>query len=266
MDEEVTQEELEELLNRQSLQFKLVKRIHSRARDAPTKMIRLILKDENTKKRLLRDGINLDMMHYKCIPALEDSKSAAKVIQCYKCQEIGDHLSGNCTKEQKCVLCAGPHRKAECTERKENFKCANCCGPHAAWSQECPWLKQATNVKRAPYSQVASASVTPEVLQNALQEVKESIVTLVAEIVSRSICELVIDLMGKNLSKAALPLKVASIATNTAASANKLKFGSANEPIQAAVIKDRVVEKCFPKTPASESQSASNSGVPILSQ
>ena len=260
VDECVTQEEMEEMLNRQSLPFKLVKRIHSRARDAPTKMIRLILKDENTKKKLLRLGIYLDQMHFTCIHALEDSKSAIKVMQCYKCQAIGDHLSGSCTKEQTCVLCSGPHRKAECTVTKENFKCANCSGTHAAWSQECPWLKQAVNMKKTPtFAQVSSASVSPEVLKKALQEVKESIVTLVAEIVARSICELVIDLMGKNLSKAALPLKVAAIALNTAATANKLKFGPADEPIQAATIKDKVVEKCFPKSSPTESQT-SNAG------
>ena len=260
VDVEVTQEEMEEILTRQSFPFKMVKRIHSRERNMPTRMIRLIVQDEITKKRLLRDGINLDQMHYKCVPALEDSKSTPKVMQCYKCQEIGDHLSGRCTKQQKCVLCAGPHRKAECTAKKESYKCANCSGQHAAWSQECSWLKQASNMKRTPtLAQVASATVTPEVFQKALQEVKESMIILVAEIVSRSICELVIDLLGKNLSKTALPLKVATIATNTAATANKLKFGPAIDPIPSIAIKDKVVEKCFPKSAAPDSQT-SNAG------
>ena len=192
-------------------------------------------------------------MHYNCVPALEDSKSAPRVMQCYKCQQFGDHLSGSCTKQQKCVLCAGSHRKADCTATKESYKCANCLGPHAAWSQECPWFKKAVDMKKPPtMAQVASRTVTPEVLKQALMEIKESIIILVAEVVSRSICELVIDLMGKNLSKTALPLKVASIATNTAAAANKLKFGPATDPIPCLSIKDQVVEKCFPKTPETQ--------------
>ena len=255
VDVEVTQGEMEEILNRQALPFKMVKRIHSRARDAPTRMIRLIVKDESTKKKLLRDGICLDMMHYKCVPALEDSKSAAKVMQCYKCQEIGTHMSGSCTKEQKCVLCAGPHRKAECPAKKNCFKCANCSGPHAAWLQDCPRLKQAINSKKTPtVAQVASATITPDVLKQALQEIKESVVTLVAEIVSRSICELAFDLLGKNLTKAALPQKVGKIASYAAATANKLKFGPATEPLNCTVIKDSVVEKMFPKCSTPESQ------------
>ena len=146
VDVEVTQEEMEEILERQSLPFKAVKRIHSRERGAPTRMFRLILKDEETKKKLLRDGINLDQMHYKCIQALEDAKSYPKIVQCFKCQQLGDHLAGVCPNTQKCVLCSGSHRKAECTATKDSFHCANCSGKHAAWSPECPKLKEAVNM------------------------------------------------------------------------------------------------------------------------
>ena len=260
VDEDVTMEEMEEILNRQDLPFKLVKRIHSRKENKPTKMIRLILKDETTKKKLLKEGINLDQMHYRCVPALEDTKDAPKAMQCFKCQELGDHLSGACTKEQKCVLCAGPHRKADCIASREQYKCANCSGSHAAWSNECPRLREATEMKKTPtFAHIASATVTPSVLKQALQEVKESIVALVAEVVSRSICELVIDIMGKNLSKAALPMTVAKISTNAVTAANKLKFGPATESIVGSSIKEQVVEKCFPKAPSTESQPSNGS-------
>ena len=255
VDEEVTQEEVEEILDRQEFPYKLVKRIRSRQRDAPTKMFRLILKDEGMKKKLLRDGIFLDQCHFKCATALEDSSDAPKILQCFKCQQLGDHLSRACPKEQKCVLCSGPHRKAECTASKENFKCANCSGAHAAWSQECPKLRDAVNMKKKPtLAQVASATVTPAMLGQALQEMKESIVRLVVEVVSRSICELVYDMLEKNVSKATLPLKVGSVATTTVNLANKLKFGPATAQIQLSTIKDDVIEKCFPKTTPTQAQ------------
>ena len=248
VDVEVTQEEMEEILHRQSLPFKMVKRIHSRARDAPTKMIRLIVNDEATKKRLLRDGINLDQAHFKCILSHEDSNSFPKVTQCFRCQQLGDHLSGTCKKEQKCVLCSGPHRKSECTETKENFCCANCSGCHAAWSLECPKRKEAVNLKTKPtMAQVASATVTPSTLQDVLQEIKQEIVMVIAEVISRSICELVFEIMGKSLSKATLPLKVASISTMTVNAANKLKFGGASKPIEASLVKENIIKKCFPE-------------------
>ena len=248
VDVEVTEDEMIEILNRQSLPFKTVKRIHSRQRNAPTKMFRLVLQEEDTKKRLLRDGINLDQMHYKCINAIEDTKSFPKILQCFKCQTIGDHRAGECNNEQKCVLCSGPHRKADCTATKDNFKCANCAGSHAAWSNECPRYQEALNMKKTPtMAQVASATVTPTMLQQVMQQMKESLVQLVIEVVARSICELVYDIHEKTISKLALPLKVGSIAARATHAANKLNFGPASTPIDGTAMKDKVMEKCFPK-------------------
>ena len=52
VDKSVTQEEMDEILQRQELPYKSVKRIISRQYGKPTKLFRLILKDEETKKRL----------------------------------------------------------------------------------------------------------------------------------------------------------------------------------------------------------------------
>ena len=268
VDIEVTQEEMDEILNRQNLPYKSAKRIHSRQRNEPTTLIRLILKDEETKKRLLRDGINLDQMHYKCIPANEDTKSFPKVVQCFKCQEIGDHHASSCPNQQKCVLCSGPHRKAECTATKETYKCANCSGNHAAWSQECPNLQDAQKMKKTPtMAQIASATVTPAMLQQAIEEIKLSMVLLVSEVVSRCLCELTYNMTDKSVSKTSLPLKVGKIATNTVSAANKLKFGPATTPIDLQMVKDTIVGMCFPsKPPASTPTSGSTSEAPSSSQ
>ena len=247
VDIEVTQEEMDEILTRQNLPYKAVKRIHSRQRDAPTTLFRLILKDEETKKRLLKEGINLDQMHYKCIPALEDTRSYPKVNQCFKCQQIGDHQTSECKNDQKCVLCSGPHRKSECTATKDEHKCANCSLGHASWSRECRHIQKALNNQKTPtFAQIASATVTPDLLQQILQEVKESIVMLITEVVARSICELVYDIQEKNVSKLALPMRVGTITSNAVNAANKLKFGSASAPLDKTTIKDRIVKKCFP--------------------
>ena len=75
---------------------------------------------------------------------------------------------------------------------------------------------------------------------------------LVTEVVARSICELVYDLLDKNVSKLGLPLKVGTIASHAVNAANKLKFGPATAPLEKNSVKDKIVEKCFPKTPASD--------------
>ena len=70
---------------------------------------------------------------------------------------------------------------------------------------------------------------------------------VIAEVISRSICELVFEIMGKSLSKATLPLKVASISAMTVNAANKLKFGGATKPIEASLVKENIIKKCFPE-------------------
>ena len=181
-------------------------------------------------------------------------------MQCFRCQKIGDHLAGSCKEEQKCVLCSGPHRKADCTATKDNYKCANCKGSHAAWSHECPWLQKAIDAKKTPtVAQVASATITPAVLQQVIQEVKESIVMLVSEVVSRSICELVYDIHDKKVSKLALPLKVATIATHATHAANKLNFGPATLPVAKDAVKDKLMDTCFPKRPPTNADAQINS-------
>ena len=205
-------------------------------------------------------------MHYKCELALEEKKSYPKVLQCFKCQELGDHLAAACTKEQKCVLCSGPHRKTDCKATKNEFKCANCAGNHASWSQECPRLREAVDAKKTPtFAQVASATVTPQYLMEVIQELKMSMVMLVTEVVSRSICELTYDIQDKKVSKLGLPLRVASIATNAANAANKLSFGPATAPIDKMVVKESVHAKCFPKKPATDASNIGNNSEAVTS-
>jgi hypothetical protein len=249
VDTSVTQEEMVDVLNRQELPFKMVKRIWSRQRDAATNMFRLILKSEDQKRKLLREGIFLDQAHFQCVVANEDKKDFQQIKQCFNCQEIGDHFSASCTGQLKCVLCAGPHRKQNCDKPKEQYKCANCSKNHAAWSPECEARRtESLKSKRPTMAQVASATVTPALLDEVLNQVKESIALIVAEVVSRCLCELTYDLLSKSVSKATLPLKVASIAKSAAMAASKITLGSKPFTVDTDTVKNQTVEKCFPKT------------------
>jgi hypothetical protein len=80
-----------------------------------------------------------------------------------------------------------------------------------------------------------------------LKKVKESIALIVAEVVSRCLCELTFDLLNKSVSKMTLPLRVASIATNAANAASKITLGSNPHIIDQNAVKATIVEKCFPK-------------------
>ena len=117
-------------------------------------------------------------------------------------------------------------------------------------------------MKKTPtMAQVASATVTPAMLQQAVEEIKLSMVLLVSEVVSRCLCELTLNMTEETVSKTSLPLKVGKIATNTVSAANKLKFGPATSPIDLQMVKDAIVAKCFPpsKGPMSEAPPSSSS-------
>ena len=249
VDPSVTQEEMEDMLRLQSMEFTAVKRIFSREKNAPTPLFRLILKTEEQKKKLLKEGIFLDQMHFSCMQAREDAKDYPKIKQCYNCQQIGDHLSAECKNPTKCVLCAGPHRKADCTTKKEDYKCANCAENHPAWSLSCSHrTKEIQKNKKPTMAQVASATVTPSLLDDVLNQLKEHIAMVIAEVVSRCICELTLDLVGKNLSKVGLPLMVATIVKNTTNAINKGTYGT--KSVDETSLKTSILNKCFPKSPA----------------
>ncbi|GBN82404.1 Nucleic-acid-binding protein from transposon X-element [Araneus ventricosus] len=58
--------------------------------------------------------------------------------QCYNCQEYFHH-SRLCTRNPRCMKCAGPHRSRECPKPKDTPpKCLHCNGPHTANFTGCP--------------------------------------------------------------------------------------------------------------------------------
>ena len=94
-------------------------------------------------------------------------------------------------------------------------------------------------------AQVASATVTPNLLNEVVNQIKEHIALVVAEVVARCLCELTLDLVGKTLSKTSLPLKVATIANNAVKAVNKASFGT--KAVDATVVKDSIIKLCFDK-------------------
>ena len=66
-----------------------------------------------------------------------------KLVQCYHCWELGDHIKPTCGRRsdpQTCPNCSLPgHRQHECNE--ETSKCCLCGGPHPANARICPIYK-----------------------------------------------------------------------------------------------------------------------------
>lgn len=68
-----------------------------------------------------------------------------KPLQCHQCFRLG-HVKGVCPNLRLCPRCAEPHAEDAC--RATTLKCANCSGPHAASSKDCPRIQKERAVLR----------------------------------------------------------------------------------------------------------------------
>lgn len=67
------------------------------------------------------------------------------IRMCYCCGEFG-HTSKFCTREEKCLVCAGSHsRNPKC---EAPFSCINCKGPHKTLDRRCPIYLQNVDIMR----------------------------------------------------------------------------------------------------------------------
>ena len=106
-------------------------------------VVRRTVKKKTVKKPLPLFYINLKpkpnnqevfeithLLHSKVI--VEAPRKKREIPQCKKCQAYG-HTHAYCSRQDKCVKCAGTHPTSTCTKKKnEPCKCANCGGNHTA--------------------------------------------------------------------------------------------------------------------------------------
>jgi hypothetical protein len=97
VDPDVTEEEVKTELDKQDVKVKNAKRIISSKTNTKTTLIRVTLENEEDKRMLLKNGVFLESVHFKCIKPKEDDNPLPKVNQCWNCQEYGDHFSSQCT-------------------------------------------------------------------------------------------------------------------------------------------------------------------------
>ena len=86
-------------------------------------------------KNISDQNFTIDGKQFKIREYLETTS-----FRCTRCQELGSHLSKDCSNPKKCVRCAGP----DCEIRnckKGTLLCSNCGGGHSATHKSCPALK-----------------------------------------------------------------------------------------------------------------------------
>ena len=223
---------------------------------------------EQKRSHLLKNGIYLDHMKFKCVPAKEDTEKKL-IVQCFNCQELNTHKTADCKNKVKCVLCGEDHRKKDCTKTKEEAKCGNCGGSHAAWSTFCPSYKEAVLQKQQQRSYAESTAesvVTPSLLSSILLNMRKQIAIIVAEVVTKAFLD---HLYYENESRKSNGAKVhgpvaraSSIAKVAVQAVNKCQLGDgdvqevSHEEVQAQVLER--VNLSNPK-PSQNATSASSS-------
>ena len=112
----------------------LMKRL--RNPNAPTQSIVASLNCPKEADSCIETGIR---MENRCYSIAERYIPQCQIKQCFKCQGYG-HKASVCTRKVRCGKCVQEHETREC--QSETMQCANCKGPHCAWSHECPVCQQ----------------------------------------------------------------------------------------------------------------------------
>ena len=101
----------------------------------PTQLVLFKVQNDLVAKNISDQNFTIDGKQFKIREYLETTS-----FRCTRCQELGSHLSKDCSNPKKCVRCAGP----DCEIRnckKGTLLCSKCGGGHSAAHKSCPALK-----------------------------------------------------------------------------------------------------------------------------
>jgi hypothetical protein len=144
------------------------KRIIKKETNTALAIVKAELKDKLCYDNIIKFKFKMGSFSFRVSPWKYDE---LQPLQCYKCLKFG-HNQTKCTSSQKCLLCAGEHSFKECQfkdeKSKDNLKCINCNGRHAACSKECPNNKAASEAKQQDILKRTTSHVNPNRKYNSL--------------------------------------------------------------------------------------------------
>jgi hypothetical protein len=136
IDPGVSEEEVGEELDNQSIEYRSVTRMKAKTGESTYK-VKVELLDQNQKSRLIENGVYMGYSRHRVL----DFKTLPNVLVCYNCQEFGHHAK-DCEKPTVCVRCGEEHKVVDCTIPKEKPICCHCFGFHSAAYKGCPVYKE----------------------------------------------------------------------------------------------------------------------------
>jgi hypothetical protein len=133
------------------------KRIISRARNEKTTIVRIVCTNQETAKLLIKDGVIIDGLKIFC----EMPHQQYVPLQCYNCNEYGDHTSHTCKNEMACAKCGEKHKTKTCKKTTEEHRCILCGESHAAWSLNCKKKQEAIQNMKNKEIEIRRKARTP---------------------------------------------------------------------------------------------------------
>ena len=256
-----------ELEDRNSLKVTGITRLLNKETRTKIRKVIVCLENEETQRRVLRDGIYLGYQLHRCVEALDKQRddTGNDVKQCFRCQVWNpDHSSAQCKSQRACLWCGDAHFHRECphfqNKDRAKAKCVNCNEAHPAWSKTCKAFTAAAAAAPPRVSTariISSASVSRDDLET---EVKRAMSTLwatlakvVATVVSRAVLDLDAEQKKPKVSKGELVRKTSA---NTVKAINECGLLPPNGSLEVAGVQQAVWNEVFSQTDTPHSSQA----------
>ena len=268
VDPTVDDDELKlEIEDRNNLKVTDLVRFLNKGTQTKTWRVLICLENEETQKRVLRNGIFLGLELRRCEPAYEKSRDGSAEncpSQCFRCQKWNpNHSSGQCSEKRACLWCAEEHPHKDCphfqSRDKGKAKCANCNEAHPAWTKTCRAFLSASQSLAKPSTAkiVGSASVSRTDLdarvEMAMGAIWEPLVMIIATVVSKAVLDLNEDLKKGKVDQWGLALNATK---NTVRAVKEYGLLDPSRLKEVTGVQQSVWKDVFPQIPFPHSSQA----------
>ena len=264
LDDDVLKTEIEE---RNNLKVTNLVRFCIKGTQTKTYRVQISLENEETQKRVLRNGVFLGYELRRCEQAYEKSRDGSAgncPSQCYRCQQWNpNHSSGQCSAKQACLWCSEEHSHGGCPlfqkRDKGKAKCANCNEAHPAWTKTCRAFLAASQSSAKPSTAkiVGSSSVSKTELdtkvESAMGAIWEPLVVIIATVVSKAVLDLNEEWKKGKVDRGGLALKATA---NTVKAIKECGLLDPSRPMEVIGVQQNVWKDVFPQTPFPHSNQA----------
>ena len=246
-----------ELEARNGLKLTNIARLVNKESRTKTYKVIVCLENEETQKRVLKEGVYLGYQLHRCIAAQERQRGEPgnSISQCFKCQKWNpDHTSAQCKGKRACLWCGADHFHKECPHFKAkdrtNAKCVNCNKAHPSWTKSCAVFIAASNdaPKVTASKIVSSASISRAETETAIQSAMAKLWENLAVVISLSVSRTVLDLESeRKKGKVNLADLVLRTSVNTVRAMKECGLPHPSGTTEVTGMKQKVWKNIFPQ-------------------